>query len=212
MMKGIKFDNIHSYDDLNLVLSNVEIPPAVPKVQFVDVPGGDGSVDLTEALGEVRYGNRECKFTFTIFPTDDFEEKKREISNLLNGRRCSIVLDKDPDYFWQGRCAVDSYESDKNIHKVVVKAVVLPYKSKINVTKVIVPAGEKVVRRLWNGRKTVVPVIKNTAPATIQFNGQTFNKEAGAWKILNIELMEGVNTVTVTSIAPVEFTYQEGDL
>lgn len=212
MMKGMTFGDIHSYRDLNLVLSKVVIPPAAVKTNFVDIPGGDGSVDLTEALGEVRYKDRECSFTFTVFPSDDFEEKKREISNLLNGRRFKIILDKDSGYFWNGRCSVDSYASDKKINTIVVKATVSPYKLKVNLTKIIVPAGNEVNRMLLNSRKTVVPTITSTTTATIIFGGNTYTINPGTHRILNIELVEGGNDVTVTSTGDVEFTYQEGDL
>jgi phage-related protein len=212
MMKGIKFDNTHSYDDLNLVLSKVDIPPAAVKTTYVDIPGGDGSIDLTEALGEVRYKDRVCKFTFTVFPYDDFEEKKKEISNLLNGKRCRIIVDKDPDYYWDGRCSIDNYASDKNIHQIVVGAIVAPYKLKVSETTVFVPAGVNLIGRLWNGRRTIVPAITNTADAKITFNGVSYMVDAGTHKILNIELVEGINVVEVTSVNPVKFTYQEGDL
>lgn len=212
MMKGIWFDQVHSYEDLNLVLSEVKIPPATAKTNFVDIPGGDGSVDLTEALGEVRYKDRACKFTFTVFPSDDFEEKKQEISNLLNGKRCKITVDKDPDYYWNGRCSVDEYSSNKNLHKIVVGATVAPYKLKTNQTTVIIPAGEKVTKTLQNGRKTVVPTITCTAETVIIFGDSTFRFSAGTHKDLGIELVEGKNPVTVTSDKDVTFTYQEGDL
>ena len=138
-MNGIWFDNIHSYEDLNLVLSVPDIPPATAKTNFIDIPGGDGSVDLTEALGEVKFKDRKCTFTFTVFPTDDFEVKKRQVSNLLNGKRCNIVLDKDPGYYWQGRCSINNYASNKNLHKIVVGAVVAPYKLKEKQTSVLAP-------------------------------------------------------------------------
>lgn len=138
MMKGIWFDDVHSHTDLNLVLSEINIPPAIPKTTFVDIPGGDGSVDLSEALGEVKFKDRGCSFTFTAFPDDDFEVKKRQVSNLLNGKRCKIIVDKDPDYYWIGRCSVDEYASDKRVHQIVVVATVAPYKLKRNVTREIV--------------------------------------------------------------------------
>lgn len=212
MMKGILFDRIHSYYDLNLVLSKVSISPATVKTKFVDIPGGNGSVDLTEALGEVKFNDRECSFTFTVFPYEDFEEKKTKVSNLLNGKRCKITVDKDPDYYWDGRCFISEYESNKNLHKIVVKATVAPYKLKHNVTKVIVPAGDEVVRTIQNSRKTVIPTITNTADATIVYDGNSYPIAAGVHKILNIELVTGKNQVTVTSAEEVEFVYQEGDL
>lgn len=211
-MKGIRFDGIHSYDDLNLVLSVVEIPPAMPKTNYVDIPGGDGSVDLTEALGEVKFKDRECAFTFTVFPQDNFEEKKKAVSNLLNGKRCKIALDKDPGYYWQGRCSINEYASDKNLHKIVVGAVVAPYKLKNAQTVVTVAAGSSVAKTLVNGRKTVVPTITCTATATIVLGGNTYTLNAGTHSISNIELKQGENRVIVTSASPVTFTYQEGDL
>ena len=211
-MKGIWFDDIHNYDNLNLVLSKVDIPPATPKTNFIDIPGGDGSVDLTEALGEVRYKDRECSFTFTVMPTDDFEEKKKEISNLLNGKRCKIVLDKDPGYCWEGRCSVNEYASDRNIHQIVVGAIVAPYKMKTQKTIVSVPAGENVIVTLSNSRRTVIPTITNTDDATIVFNGNRYDLKAGIHTVLNIALIEGANTLTVTSLGTVKFTYQEEDL
>lgn len=211
-MKGIRFDSIHSYDDLNLVLSSVDIPPAVAKTNFVDIPGGDGSVDLTEALGEVKYKDRECTFTFTVFPQDNFEEKKRQVSNLLNGKRCRIMVDKDPGYYWEARCTINEYASDKNIHQIVVGAVVAPYKMKDGQTVVTVSAGEAVGKTLTNSRKTVVPTITCTANATVVFDGDTYTLNPGTHTLPNFELKQGGNRVTVTSEESVIFTYQEGDL
>ena len=211
-MKGIWFDSTHSYNDLNLLLSSVDIPPATAKTNYVDIPGGDGSVDLTEALGEVKFKDRECAFTFTVFPQDDFEVKKRQVSNLLNGKRCRIMLDKDPGYYWEGRCTINEYASDKNIHQIVAGATVAPYKLKNGQTVVTVPAGEAVAKTLINGRMTVVPTITCTANVTIVFGGNTFNLNPGTHTLPEFELRQGENRVTVTSEESVIFTYQEGDL
>ena len=99
---GVSFGDIHSFYDLNLILSLPDISPAIPKTNFVDLAGADGSLDLSEAHGEVKYQDRTHKFTFTMNPADDLSEaaweaKKTEVSNRLNGRACRITLDKDPD-------------------------------------------------------------------------------------------------------------------
>lgn len=211
-MKGVWFDYIHSYSDLNLVLSKVDIPPATPRTNYVDIPGRDGAVDLTEALGGVKYKDRKGSITFSVFPTDDFEEKKRQVSNLLNGKRFKIRLDKDPDYYWLGRCEFNKYASKKNLHQITMNVTVAPYKFKNDLTTVIIPAGESVVRKLQNGRKSVVPTITTTADAQIIFEGNTYNLGSGIHTILDIELKCGTNQITVTSDSSVKFTYREGDL
>lgn len=141
---GISFGELHSFRDLDLILWDVEIPPASPKETFVDIPGADGSVDMTEALGEVKFSDRTgAKFTFYMNPAGDlsdsaWEAKKKEISNLLNGWRGNITLDKDPAYYWQGRCNVSDHSSSKKKRKFVVGARLAPYKLKTDVTREIV--------------------------------------------------------------------------
>lgn len=212
-MKGMMFDNIHSFRDLNLVLSSVMIPPATVKTNFVNNPCGDGSWDLTEALGQVNYTDRTCTFVFSVLPTDDFEVKKKEISNLLNGRRFKIVLDKDPGYYWNGRISVNSYETQKKKMKITLGAVVAPYKLKTDVTQVSVQLTSTPKEiTLLNSRKTVSPEIICTESAKLVVDGNEFNISQGTHKILDFQLHEGVNTVTISGTGKVTFVYQEGDL
>ena len=216
---GILFNGIHSFYDLNLILSAVEIAPAVPKTNYVDIPGGDGALDLTEAHGEVKYSDRTHKFTFTMNPADDLSEaawegKKTEVSNRLNGLACKVTLDKDSDYYWQGRCSVDSYKSNKRLRQFVVSARVRPYKYKQKETVktyALTASGQTVSMR--NSRRSVCPVITCTNDNTkIVFNGNTFNFNAGQHQNLNIRFTEGINQVTISGTGQVTFSYQEGDL
>ena len=216
---GIMFNDIHSFHDLNLILSAVEIFPAVPKTVYVDIPGADGALDLTEALGEVKYSDRTHKFTFTMNPAGDLSEaaweaKKTEVSNCLNGLACRITLDKDPAYYWQGRCSVDSYKSNKRLRQFVVVARVRPYKLKQNetVANFSLSSTAKTVS-IKNSRRSVCPLITCTnANTKIVFNGNTFNFNAGQQQNLNIRFIEGNNQVTISGTGQVTFTYQEGDL
>lgn len=214
--KGITFDDTHSFHDLNLILSAVNIPPAKPKTTYIDIPGADGSLDISEAHGEIKFSDRECTFTFTMQPTDSmtWEEKKTEVSNILNGKEIKIVLDKDDEYYYAGRCTVDSYSEAKKIRKIVVKAKVRPYKYKVYVTTVAVPlTTESKKIYLTNGRKTVSPSINCTDDNTKIAIGDTiYTVNAGTHKILDIQLKHGVNPVFVSGSGIVTFTYQEADL
>ena len=121
-MKGIKFNDIHSYDDLNLLLAPFVPTPATPKTTYIDIPGGDGSIDLTEAHGDIKYNDREFTFTFTVNPLDltTFDKKITQVSNALNGRQFKITLDRDSNYYWEGRCSVDQYLQDRNLKQIVI--------------------------------------------------------------------------------------------
>lgn len=218
--KGVLFDDIHSFYDLNLIFAGAEIPPATPKENYIDVPGADGSLDFTEALGEVKYNDRSgCKFTFTMNPEGDlsdeaFEAKKTEISNLLNGTVRKITLDKDPDYYYYGRCTVNGYAQNKKIKQFVISAKVKPYKYKQTETAVLVSltADEKTVV-LKNGRKSVVPVITCTNNnTTVKFGAFETVLNAGTHKVLDISLKKGNNEFRLSGTGTITFTYQEGEL
>lgn len=211
-MKGVWFDGVHSHRNLNLILTDVAIPPATPKTNYIKIPGADGSADLSEVFGRINYEDRECTFVFSVLPVDDFEQKKTEVSNLLNGKQCTILVDKDPEYFWDGRCSVSAYESNKRLHKITVKARVYPYKFKQAETVVRFEAGTDVSKILHNGRMVTIPTITATADASIMFGGNTYSVNAGIHTLPEIELQEGTNLVTVTSAETVEFRYREGDL
>lgn len=219
--KGIRFDDVHSYHDLNLILSAVSIPPATPKTDFIDVPGADGTLDLTEALGDVRYNDRDpARFVFTMNPADDlsdyaFECKKTEVSNALNGKLFKkITLDKDPDYYYTGRCTVSEYLSDKRIRQIVVTARLQPYKRKQNktvATYALTTEEQTVV--LTNGKKSVVPEITCTYDNTkVVLGTKEYTLSAGTNKILDICLIEGHNILKMSGTGTITFTYQEAEL
>ena len=62
---GIKIGEKHTYDDWGLVCTRIEISDPEQKTYFVEIPGRDGVIDLSEALvGDVKYGNREIRMEF----------------------------------------------------------------------------------------------------------------------------------------------------
>ena len=215
-MKGVYFGEIHSYNDLNLILAPFTPAPAKPQTNFLKVPGRDGSLDLTEAHGEVKYDSRDFQFLFTVDPDDGmtFDEKVSQVSNALNGKRCKITLDRDPEYYWAGRCVVDKYAQKKNMGQITVKATVDPYKLKQSVTveTVALSSSEKTVS-LENGRLPVVPLIECTNDNTfVSFGGNTHKLNAGTHKVLDIRFIEGINELTAKGTGTIKFTWQEGEL
>lgn len=220
---GVHFGDIHSFHDLNLILAHFTYTPAKLKKLYVDLPGGDGSVDMTGAFGEVKYYDREFKFTFTVAPWDTLtlEERQTAVSNALNGLKCKITLDKDPDYYWEGRCEVNEYLSNKKLRQIVVIATVAPYKMAQHETVVTtelksivgeIPYAYIVLSNY--GKKTVCPVITCTAEMRVTRSvlspGNTL--PAGTHKLLDIQLVTGVHTFIVFGEGTITFTYREGDL
>lgn len=217
MARGTMFGSIHSSLDLNLIQQSVEISPAQPKTNYVEIPGGDGSLDLTEALGEgARFYDREIKWTFALYPGADWYAKQAEVSNALNGLACHITPDGDEDYYYDGRLTVYAYKSDHRLRQITVKAVCRPFKRKkteTSVTSTLTTSNKSIT--LTNGRMPVVPTIKVTAKTVITFGSYSATVEAGTYTLPQIRLKSGSNTLkakTSSGTGSITITYREGSL
>jgi phage-related protein len=216
-MKGINFNDTHSYYDLNLILSECSISPATPKTNYINIPGADGSIDLTEALGDVKYNDRKGSLVFSVLPSDDFEEKKSEISNFLNGKHFDkITLDKDPDWYYIGRCTVNDYKSDKMQRQISVDLVLQPYKIKNKETVKVVKnkngfASQSYV--LTNARMPAIPTLTfEYDDSYIELNGVIGTYPAGTYRMPEACLYEGETVLVYRSSGTLTITYQEGSL
>lgn len=217
MLQGIKFDNLHSYEDLGLILKNKEIGTPTPKTYGVDIPGADGKLDLTEYLGEIKYENRPLTFEFEIIKKqEDFVELYSQIQNKLHGKRMKIILDIDPGYYYYGRVYVNEWKSDKKIGKITIEVDADPYKYKLNKTTYSVRVGKtgREVLILMNSRKPVTPIFTFTADTLITYGETTYQAKAGASVIPDILITEGENLLIFTAAAGTIITvsYQEGAL
>lgn len=217
MAKGTTFGSIHSNTNLQLIQQSVEVKPASPKTNFVDIPGGDGSKDLTEALGVgVKYADREITWTFALYPGADWYAKQREVSGALNGLKCNITLDDDPGYYYEGRLAVADYKADRLLRQITVKAICRPYKLKQSETTVSssLTTTNKTLT-LNNDRMPVVPTITVTATTVITFAGNSYTINAGTHKLLGIRLTAASQTLqakTSSGTGTITIKYREGAL
>lgn len=217
MARGTDFGGVHSHRDLLLIQQSVEVQPAEPKLNLVNIPGADGSKDLSEQpAGRVVYKDRKISWTFALYPGENWDTKHSQVSNAINGRRVKITLDTDPDYYYLGRVVVKKYKVDNTLRQITVEATCQPYKLRQLSTSVSqgLAASYKTLR-LLNDRKPVIPTITLTAPATVRWKGQTYSLNTGEHKVLDIELQEGENLLEV--LAPggsgrCTITYQEGAL
>lgn len=209
-------DEINSYHDFKLILAPFTPTPAEPQTNFLEVPGRDGYLDLTEANGEVKFKSREFVFRFTVVPDDTrtFDCITSEVSKALNGLRCNIRIERDSSYYWQGRCSVSEYAQDRNIGQIEVRATVDPYKLRdYPRTERFSLSANPTRRNIWvEGRMPVVPVFESSNGATIEFDGVAYTIGAGTHKIPAIRLKEGTNLIEVSGDGSLTMTYQEGEL
>lgn len=138
MYHSITFGDKNTWDDWHLVPSSRPVfnPPSV-KTKTLDIPGGDGVIDLTESLtGYPVYNNRSGSIEFIVLndfcqPVDTHEEwyeTYSKIMDYLHGQEMKAILDDDKEYYYEGRFTVNSWKSDKNYSKITIDYSVGPYK------------------------------------------------------------------------------------
>ena len=215
-MKGITFGSLHSYDDLKLILNSKEIGSPEVKVNKVDIPGGDSSLDLTDFFGEPKYEDLTHKFSFsTIVPQAQFLSLFSTVKNALHGKKMRIILDDDPLFYYMGRINVASFTNEKNIGIISIECDCEPYKYKLEKTKVSTAISGTKAIVLTNGRKRAVPevTVATESSLNIVFQGSNvWDLGTGSYTLPELELVEGENTVTVMGIGSITFEWQEANL
>lgn len=217
MARGTNFGGVHSSFDLHLIQQSVVVQPAIPKLNFIDIPGADGAKDLSDQpAGRVVFSSRKIDWTFALYPGDNWDAKHSQVSGALNGRFCHITLDTDPGYYYQGRLTVSKHKVDGLLRQITVEATCCPYKLKqleTSVSRTLSISYRSIP--LPNGRRPVVPTITVTAAATLRWKGNAYSVSAGEHKILDIELTEGDNTLEAkmaSGTGSITVVYQEGAL
>ena len=186
-----------------VLLDGYTLEPPEPKTYTVDIPGGNGVIDLTEALtGDVAYKNRKQEFTFAIIDVKNFEKVKTEVSNFLHGRAFDYTMTMDPGYTYHGRFSVDSYSHEAYANgllgqfKVTVDAD--PYKLKEHCAYRLNATGGKVYR-FESGRRPVHPTIECQNPCLVTINGKDVTIPAGTYQLNDLVFKSGYNDLFLNS-------------
>lgn len=117
MYHSITIGDKNTWDDWHLIPTSRPLfnPPTV-KSNLVEIPGGDGTLDLTTALtGRPTYNNRTGSWTFIVQNGfKDWSALYSEIMVYLHGQKFKAILEDDPAYYYEGRFSVNQWKSDKD--------------------------------------------------------------------------------------------------
>lgn len=131
MYHSIYFGDKNSFDDWHLVpVSRPVFQPPGVKTKFIDLPGSDGSIDLTETVtGYPLYDNRSGSLDFYVMNGfDEWHQIYSDISDYLHGQVLKVVLEDDPEYYYEGRFSVNQWKSNKDYSQISIDYNVNPYK------------------------------------------------------------------------------------
>jgi phage-related protein len=207
------------YPDNRLIINGVDITttyglvlidgytlePPSPKTYTVDIPGGNGVIDLTEAFTkDVAYNNRSQTFTFDlIYPEEGFETVKTKVSNFLHGRAYDYQMTMDPDYTYHGRFTVNSYSHSAYANGILgvieIQIDADPYKKKETATYKLNATGGKMYR-LESGRRPVHPTIQCDSVCFVTWDGEEYTIPAGTYRLNEVTFQSGYNELYINSL------------
>lgn len=141
----------NTWDNWRLIPSSrpVIVQPT-PVYKYVDIPGTDSQLDLTNYLiGRPTYSDRKGSLEFlvvnAIWNTQnygprvsfsyetaaayaDWTSRRNDIANFLDGSNMKIILEDDPNYYYYGRVFFKEWRSDPKFSKVIIDYQVRPYR------------------------------------------------------------------------------------
>ncbi len=213
-MSDIRFGLKWARADYGLIVAPYAIPMPEPQTNFVEIPGRDGALDLSEAFGTVRYTDRIIPLT--LYARAPFDALISVFTADVHGRRMNVIFDRDPTYYYDARVTVEDIERHAGYCELSLECRSKPYKLEHFETAItVLPAGSATAT-LTNARMPVVPTITVSAGMTLVFTiggvVYSINLAAGTHVVPSLVLPEGDMEVEITGSGSITFTYRKGTL
>lgn len=233
MIYSVSIGGVHMLEVYNMPLQSLNcVKPPKPKINTIEIPGRNGSLDISDFLGRVFYENREISMIFgRVYDKDLWPHIYSEILNRFHGKRCKIIFDDDPSYYWVGRVSVESYERTQRLGTLTLSVDAEPYKYTLDTTSEndwlwdAFDLEYGVIREYGNilvsGTKDfivdgtpmpAVPEIEASTDMQVRFKGKAYDLKYGINKIYDIEIVNGQNTLTFIGNGIVKINYKGGSL
>lgn len=232
-MLGASIGGLHTWKDLGLRWAGVTISAPEVKTNYIDIPGRNAPLDLSDALtGFPLYEARTITLSFDArtHTFDDWERKYSELLNAFHGRRLTVILDTDPGFCYEGRATVSSKKEVLETDEFTISIRADPYK--LERTSSVEPwlwdsfNFETGIVREYSARVVsgtlelvipglsmrAVPKITCSNVMKVSYLGKTYQLYAGDNRITDLCLGIGENVLIFTGSGTVSVDYRGGEL
>jgi len=187
------------------------IAPPSPKVKFEEIPGGSGSLDLSQVLtNEISYSDRSGSIEFMLVPESlrggeriYWEDVYSDLLKFLSAGRVRLWTSRNAwgvpvfnDYYYEGRMILNEWKTDKSWEHVTLDYRFDPFKyaneEYDSGIKVVADGGSYTIN-ISNLERITVPTIYVSKPMEVTYNTRTYLLPAGSSRIIALTNM-GANT------------------
>lgn len=229
----VEINGINMLKKFKALLSETySVQPPELKSFYKEVPGADGSLDLSTAIaGRPTYERREITMHFTcIHPKDRWPGIISEILTEFHGKEGKIIFRDEPVYYYIGRMTVSDYERSGDVGKFTINMSADPYKYEILSsledwlwdtfdfeTGIIREYGDIGVSgtetlMIEGTEKWVIPEFIVTGEISVAFEGKSHQLKAGTTKNYAIVIKPGKNELIFSGNGTVSVSYRGGVL
>lgn len=200
-------------------LTACELSPAEYQQKLVEVPGRDGSLDLSAALtnGAPAYHSRELTVKLECSEGNRLTRAAaiNTMVNWLDGWRVDIVLPDDPDHYITGRVSVAKDYNDNAHAAVTVTAVCDPwrYSQLERIYTLLADESEQTMLLANDGRRTAVPLLTiSGGTVLLKYGSYSWALGDGTYQLPDLVLPQGGGTLTYSGTGTVGIRYREAVL
>lgn len=133
----------HSFFDWHLIPEErYSIEPPETKAEYMDIPGANGALDISEALTLYPvYKDIEGEMSFLVSNDKTFEGYQKnefdifwnsiysDIKMFLHGKNRYFLIEDNPEWYYYGRFSVGKYDASDKVHsKIVISYKLEPYR------------------------------------------------------------------------------------
>lgn len=233
ILQSVSINGIDMLSTYRMALANRHcVQPPVPKTIYQDVPGADGSLDLSTAIaGRIIYERRVITLNFGCgYPMDKWPEVFSEILRNFHGREGKLIFDDDPMYYYAGRMTVSEYSRARTLGTFTISVNADPYKYELTASdedwlwdsfsfekgvirdyKELEVSGSLSLN-VPGTQRWVIPEITVSATMTVSYGGKDYELKQGTNKIYDIVIKEGENMLMFTGTGTVTISYRGGIL
>ena len=206
-----------SMRSLGWLRETVDFPAPQSQSSTIVVPGRNSPIRFTEALGRVSYQPRSFTLTFSMLGTRaEYNQLVREVINRFSGQLVRVICSEEPGLYALGTIEAAPTYAPLTGKGTLVLSCTDADAYLYHVDETVVSVTGSGIAALENDYMPVVPTVVTTEETTLRWTagGESFHKtlSAGTWELPELELVQGGNSVSITSEGPTTFSYREGRL
>lgn len=133
----LQWNGVNTWKQWHLIPSTRPVinPPTI-KSNYIDITGGNGTIDASSILTEYPvYNDREGQIEYYVTRNYDgyssWKKVYHDILNYLGGKVFKVILEEDPGFYYRGRVNVNQWKSEKDWSKITLDYHLEPFKYEV---------------------------------------------------------------------------------